>query len=148
MTARAAVLYGSSRGNTRKVVARLPEQLHFAVDVLDVAERPEPAALAPYSVLLFFASTWGDGELQKDMEAFLAGRALSLQGKRYAICELGNYYGYDDYEFGAMRIIRHHLEAAGGQELIEPFSMDSLPRKDWDGLARWCALLNAAMEPR
>jgi hypothetical protein len=35
------------------------------------------------------------------MERFLVRQHVDLSGKYYAICELGNYYGYDDFEFGA-----------------------------------------------
>lgn len=139
---KALVVFGSTRGNTRAVVGRLPALLRFPIDIVNVAELVGADTLKPYDLLIFFASTWGDGELQLDMERFLSRQALQLDGKRYVMCELGNYYGYDDFEFGAMRIMQHHLDAAGGIELMEPFSMDSLPRKDWNGLARWCGLLN------
>lgn len=136
------VVFGSTRGNTRVVVERLPSLLRFPIELVCVSELAGAEAFKPYDLLLFFASTWGDGELQVDMEHFFARPPLQLGGKHYVICELGNYYGYDDFEFGAMHIMRHHLEVAGGIELIEPFSMDSLPRKDWRGLARWCDVLS------
>jgi flavodoxin len=136
------IIFGSSRGNTRTVVRRVPPMLNFPVEVVDVKDVGQTGIPTEYDLFLFFASTWGDGELQADMENFLIGQSLNIPGKLYAICELGNYYGYDDFEFGAMRIIRHFLENGGGIEIIEPFSMDSLPRKDWDGLGRWCKLLN------
>ncbi len=140
------IVFGSTRGNTRTVAGRVPGMLEIAVDVMDVKNIGSTELLAAYDILVFFASTWGDGELQADMEDFLARHPLQLGGKPYAICELGNYYGYDDFEYGAMRIMRHYLEQGGGTEFVEPFSMDSMPRKDWDGLERWCKLLNARMK--
>jgi len=95
--------------------------------------------LAPYNVCLFFASTWGDGELQEDMESLFVRFKLDLTGKHFAVCELGNYYGYDDFEFGALHIMQHFLDASGGVELVEPFCMDSLPKKDWLGFESWSA---------
>jgi flavodoxin len=139
------VLYGSSTGNTRRVVSRLPEYLQFPVDIFDISTVMDAALLMQYDLLLFFASTWGDGELQADMEAFFVRQQIDLQGKPYAICELGNYYGYDDFEFGALRIMQHQLNLWRGCEFAEPFSMDSLPRKDWDGFTRWCDLLNRSV---
>jgi|GEM_PF-771223 len=136
------VIYGSTLGNTRLVVKRLPELLKFSVDIVDVKTLADSQVFHEYDLLLFFSSTWGDGELQADMESFLVREALRLDGKPYAICELGNYYGYDDFNFGAERILQYFLEAAGGIELVEPFSMDSLPYKDWVGLSRWCDLIN------
>lgn len=136
------VLYGSSTGNTHLVASRLSGQLQFLVDVIDICAVLDDALLMQYDLLIFLASTWGDGELQNDMEEFFVRHQIDLQGKPYAICELGNYYGYDDFEFGALRIMQHHLKLWGGREFVEPFSMDSLPRKDWDGLTRWSNLLS------
>ena len=143
---KALIIYGSTRGNTRLVANRMPEKLRFGADVLDVNLLQSTNVLRSYDLLLFLASTWGDGELQIDMEHFFASQHIDLSGKRYAICELGNYYGYDDFEFGALRIMQYHLQQWRGREFVEPFCMDSLPRKDWDGLARWCNLLNRAVE--
>jgi flavodoxin len=124
----------------------MPARLHFAADVLAIDLLDDPGLLRQYDLLLFLASTWGDGELQIDMEHFFARQRIDLSGKLYAICELGNYYGYDDFEFGALRIMQYHLQQWGAEEFVEPFCMDSLPRKDWDGFARWCNLLNRAVE--
>jgi flavodoxin len=143
---RCLALYGSTTGNTRMVALRLPEHMVFPVDVVDVGSVSETGALDGYDLLIFLASTWGDGELQVDMERFFVNCRMALDGKHYAVCELGNYYGYDDFEFGALRIIQHHLQLWGGHELVEPFSMDSLPRKDWAGFARWCDLINRTVK--
>jgi flavodoxin len=140
------IIYGSTRGNTRLVATRMPDKLTFHADVQDVKALRDVDVLHQYDVLVFLASTWGDGELQVDMERFLVGHPVDLSGKRYAICELGNYYGYDDFEFGALRILQYQLQQWGGRELVEPFCMDSLPRKDWTGFARWCNLLNRTVE--
>jgi flavodoxin len=139
---KALVIYGSTRGNTRTVVNRLPTLLDFPVHIADVKTLNGGDAFEDYDLLMFFASTWGDQELQVDMERFLAHQTLQLDGKPFAICELGNYFGYDDFGFGAERILRCRLEEWGGTELIEPFSMDSFPYRDWNGLTRWCDLLN------
>lgn len=136
------VIYGSTRGNTRTVVNRLPALLTFPVDIVDVKTLTDAKLFQEYDLLMFFASTAGDQELQIDMERFLTRETVQLRGKPYAICELGNYFGYDDFDFGAERILHHYLHEWGGTELIEPFSMDSFPHKDWNNLARWCNLLN------
>lgn len=143
---RALAIYGSSRGNTKLIVNRLPAHFTFHVDIVEASSILDADIIIKYDLLLFFASTWGDGELQIDMENFLISNHLNLNGKPYAICELGNYYGYDDFEFGAMRIMRNQLEQWNGYELIEPFSMDTFPRKDWNSLTCWCELLNHNVE--
>jgi flavodoxin len=139
---KALLLYGSSRGNTRLVAQRLAEWLEFEAELADVKDAPPADRLARFDLLIFLASTWGDGELQVDMEHFLARPLPVLDGKAYTICELGNYYGYDDFEFGALHIMQRQIRDSGAVEWYEPFCMDSLPRKDWGGLKRWCAGLN------
>lgn len=145
---RALVVFGSTRGSTRSVVKKLPTLLRFPFDTIDAAALADTRHLERYDLLLFFASTWGDGELQIDMEMFFVRCPLHLNGKPYAICELGNYYGYDDFEFGALRIMQHQLQHARGQEFVEPFSMDSFPQRDWQGLSNWCEAINAKVQER
>lgn len=139
---RALVIYGSTWGNTKTVVQRLPGLLSFSFNVVDVKTLADASALLSHDLLVFFMSTAGDQELQVDMEHFVIRQSVQLHGKPYGICELGNYYGYADFEFGAEKILRHTLQQWGGTEFVEPFVMDTFPHKDWNGLARWCNLLN------
>ena len=138
------VLFGSTRSSTRQVVNRLQSYLTFRYDTLDVRDLSDGHLLQSYELLLFLAPTYGDGELQDDMEAFLTQYADDLSGKHFSVCELGNYYGYDDFAHGAMPIIRHILLSLNATELVPPASMDSLPKKDWNTLETWCGLLNKA----
>jgi flavodoxin len=139
------ILFGSSTGNSRLVASRLLEMLKFSVDIIDVRVIENTALLLKYDLLILISSTWGDGELQPDMEKFLISCQADLKGKQYAICELGIYSGYDNFGFGAYQIMQHHLKLLGAYELVAPFSMDSLPRKDWNGLILWSNLLNYSM---
>jgi flavodoxin len=136
------VLYASSHGSTRAVVRRLAELVEFSFDCFDVKDLTDARSLDRYEWFLFLSPTYGNEELQPDMERFIVNFKLDMSGKYYAICELGNYYGYET-EFGAMKIIRYHLEQLTGRELIPPLSMDTLPKKDWQALATWCGKLNA-----
>jgi flavodoxin len=136
------ILYGSTRGSTERVVKALSKYLSFSYEVRNVKLLQNSDVLNQYDLLIFFAPTYGDEELQDDMENFLSICNNDLSGKFYAICELGNYYGYDDFSFGAMRIISHKLDILNAKQFIQPLSMDSLPKKDWDALERWCFLLN------
>ena len=135
------VLYASSHGSTRRVVKTLAETAQFSFDCFDVKSLTDSSSMDQYDVFLFFSPTYGNEELQQDMERFIVGFKLDMSSKYYAICELGNYYGYEA-DFGAMKIIRHHLEKLRGKELVGPLSMDSLPKKDWKALASWCGKLN------
>jgi len=142
---KALILFGSTTKNTRKAAERLPELLNFQADVLDVKKITDITVLSQYDFLIFMASTWGDGELQIDMENLFVRNQFDLNGKPYTICELGNYYGYDDFEFGASKVMQHYLQAWGGRELVESFSLDSLPKKDWHNFERWTGVINRAV---
>jgi flavodoxin len=135
------VLFASSRGSTRRVVKRLDEILEFSFDCFDVKSLKDSSSLEKYELLLFFCPTYGNEELPLDMERFIVNFKLDMSSKYYTICELGNYYGYET-DFGAMKIIRYHLEKLCGKEILSPLSMDSLPKKDWMALATWCGKLN------
>jgi flavodoxin len=136
------ILYGSTRGSTERVVEALSKYLTFYYEIKNVKSLQSSEILNQYDLLIFFSPTYGDEELQDDMEKFLSICNNDLSNKFYAICELGNYYGYDDFSFGAMKIIRRKLDALNAKQLIQPLSMDSLPKKDWNALEKWCQLLN------
>ena len=135
------VLYASSHGSTRRVVKTLAEMVQFQFDCFDVKSLTDLSSMNKYDVFLFFSPTYGNEELQLDMERFIIKFKLDMSNKYYAICELGNYYGYEG-DFGAMKIIRHHLKQLRGTELVSPLSMDSLPKKDWKAFGTWCGKLN------
>lgn len=143
---KAALLYGSTHGRTRKVVEEIVRRVAVQLDVFDVKSKPAPEKFADYDTLLFCVPTYGDEELQDDMEEFLQTFDLDLTGKRFAIAELGNYYGYDDYSFGAMAILRRRLLELHATELCQPLSLDSLPKVNWDQLGRWVDHLNARLK--
>ena len=141
---KAALLYSTEHGRTRKVVAETLKQLKIAPEVFDVAEGVSMEKLASFDLLIFFTPTYGDEELQDDMENFIAGFDLDLAGKQFVICELGNFYGYD-FAFGAMPIIRRRLLELHGAELCEPLSLDSLPKLNWGQLSRWITCVNESL---
>lgn len=136
-----AIIFGSTNGRTRRVVREVVAQLGRPIEAFDAGEGLTPERVAPFDTWLFFAPTYGDEELQPDLERFVFGLSRRLEGTRFAVCELGNYYGYDDLSFGAARIIRDRLMGLGACEFVEPASIDSFPQMDWDTLRRWTALL-------
>ena len=144
---KAALLYSSQHGKTRKVVAQVVKELWIAPEVFDVANGVDHATLAACDLLLFFTPTYGDEELHEDMENFLANFNVNLSTRCFVICELGNYYGYD-FAFGAMPILRRRLLELNGTELCTPLSLDSLPKLNWAHLTRWIDHVNQALHER
>lgn len=85
------IFYGSTTGNTEVVANRIAENLGVAAaDIHDVSSA-FPSETGDYDVLIFGASTWGDGDLQDDMHDFLDGvKVLDLTGKEIALFGCGD----------------------------------------------------------
>lgn len=134
-------LRGSPTGRTAQVVAAAVTRLGLPCDVAVVADAP---VLGQYDTVLLFTPTHGDEELQDAMETYLVG--LPPGGHSYVVCELGNYYGYDEPGFGAARTVQRHLDGLGWRERFPPLSLDSLPEVDWPALEAWVDRLGAELE--
>lgn len=140
MTSPTTVIYGSKLGHSKKVADKVAEKLHIS-RAINARQISDLAALKSdkRGPLCLIASTWGDGELQDDMEALLL-RSSNLQGYKICLIELGNYYGYDDFEFGALAIMEATLQKLGA-DVVKRLSLDSLPKIDWATLEAWLTSL-------
>lgn len=85
------IFYGSTTGATEQVAKGIASHLGVSEsDVHDVTQT-EPSAVGGYDVVLFGASTWGDGDLQDDMHDFLDGVSeLFLKGRYAAVFGCGD----------------------------------------------------------
>jgi len=142
---KSALIYASSHGRTASVVDRLLVQLNLKPEVFHIRHGAIPVDFERFELLLFVCPTYGLEELQEEMEEFFMTWQPDLRGHYFAVCELGNYYGYESFSFGALRILRDRLLALGGTEWCEPLSLDAFPRVAWPQLARWATLLNATL---
>lgn len=143
---KSALFYSTGHGRTKRVVEEALKHLNLTPEIFSVRDLAEPPSLDDVELLLFFCPTYGDEELQEDMERFLLSFRANLSGKFFVVCELGNYYGYDDFTFGAMKIIRARLIELGGAEFASPLSLDSLPKVHMAQLIRWVHYLNTRLE--
>lgn len=85
------IFYGTTTGTTEGVASEIAKALGVAdADVHDVS-KTAPSEVDKYDVLIFGASTWGDGDLQDDMQDFLNGvQAMDLKGKIAALFGCGD----------------------------------------------------------
>ena len=132
------IIFGSLTGNARRVAELIQQKLDAKLfNSKDFDNLDQIITLNHNSFeIVFVASTWGDGELQSDMENLLINSTILKSPAVCHIVELGNYYGYDDFEFGALFHIKRCTEQLGfysGRHL----SLDSMPRIDWDSLSNW-----------
>jgi flavodoxin len=138
-----ALLYATTFGHTKRVLTRFRMQIDIPGEAFQVPILS--SAIESYDSFIFFCPTYGDEELHPDFEKFLVN--LSLRNKTYALCELGNYYGYDDLQFGPARIIRPYLAKLGWQEFCPLLSLDSLPKINWPALDEWISIMKIAIKP-
>ena len=133
------IIYGSRTGNSWKVAHRIGQTLNckkiLNAKVLEASFANIDDAFRNTDINILIASTWGDGELQEDMERFLI-TSSELSDAKFIIIELGNYYGYDDFSFGAGKIMADIVSLKGGK-VIDMISIDSLPIIDWETVDKW-----------
>lgn len=117
------VVYGTKRGHAQRVASS------FLYPSFNLAKKPELT-----DVIIWVCPTYGDEEMLPKMEDYIL--SLTVRDKKYAICELGTYYGYENKEFGSAPILRHCLTKLGWREFAPSLSLDTLPI-DWDNLHLW-----------
>lgn len=85
------IFYGSTTGTTAHVAEMIAQRLSVSADNLHDVTQTAPSEVGAYDLLIFGASTWGDGELQQDMHDFLDGVAsLDLNNKYVALFGCGD----------------------------------------------------------
>lgn len=140
---KALLLYTSRFGRTRQVVREALRLLAIKPEVVEIGPDLAEDRLSDADLLLVFTPNYGDGELHEPMEEFLRRLKADLPMTRFAICELGNYGGYDDFSFGALHKVRTILLSLNAIELCQHLSLDSMPRLDSRQLDRWINMVNA-----
>lgn len=131
-----AVLYCTKSGHTKKIVDKVAQYFNFKYSLLNVKENP---CLDGYDLIIIFCPTYGDEELPLEMEDYLVSVNFN---KNYAVCELGNYFGFDDFEYGASHIIKSILDLKKCKEVLKSFSLDSFPKIEYNGFEEWCQGIN------
>ena len=107
------IFYGSTTGNTKDVAVQLATALGGA-DLHDVATDKTPPI--GYDLVILGASTWGCGDLQDDMAAYLRTvAACDLAGKTAAVFGLGDQSGFGDTFVDGMADMARALRSAGAR---------------------------------
>ena len=103
---------------------------HFKCDFVAAEDNPDISA---YDTVLLVLSNVGDEELPQPMEDYLF--ALKDRDKKYLVCELGNYFGFEAY-CGCKKVAFKILDDLGWSR-VSDVSIDSLPDLDTDSLDEW-----------
>lgn len=107
----------------------------IVAEFFDLPTIPIPQVLPNFNRIIIVCPTYGDEELPLEIEDFLI--ELNINDKEYALCVLGNYFGYEREEFGPAKIIRYELAEKNWKLLSSPLSLDSVPQIDWECLKCW-----------
>lgn len=85
------VFYGSTTGTTEQVAKEIAADMGVKnKDIYDV-RNTAPSTLGDYDVILIGSSTWGDGEIQDDMQDFIDGvGVMNLTGKYVGVFGCGD----------------------------------------------------------
>jgi len=124
-------------GSSASIVERIKTKLDIVIDFRNVIEKQNSSDINGYDYIVFLTATYGDQELQDDIEKFVISITQDLTGKKFCVCELGNYYGYEDYFFGSAQIIENYLLSKNCNKHLQITSIDTLPRMDWRAVDHW-----------
>lgn len=110
--ARIGIFYGSTDGNTERIVGQIQEALGGEdVAALHNVDSATADDMEPYDFLILACPTWDIGELQEDWDGFIDElEDADLEGKKVAYVGLGDYEGYPDTYQDALGIIHERIE--------------------------------------
>lgn len=110
------LFYGSDTGYTEGVANQILELIGASqIEVHDI-NRAKPADFVPYQRIIIGLSTWHDGELQSDWDAFYENfQSIDFAGKTVAFFGLGDQIGYGDYFIDGVGILGDVVYENGGQ---------------------------------
>ena len=121
------VIYGSSTGNTETAAKWVREALSAAgvkADILNAADI-KAAAIAPYDLIIFGSSTWGQGEIQDDFLGVYDGLTEKvLCGKEVAVFGCGDSDMFPDNFCQAVDMIAGKAKECGAEVMGELFKID------------------------
>jgi flavodoxin len=118
------VVYDSRNGKTEFIARKIPGIVKNINDDFSFDN---------FDLIVFVCPTYGDEELPPEMEKFII--CLDVV-KKFTVCETGNYYGFDDFSFGARKIIENWLKDSGW-EMLNGFSLDTYEPINWRPFEKW-----------
>lgn len=122
-----AVIYGSSTGNTEtaaKWVKAALSETGVKAEILNAADI-KAASVAPYDLIVFGSSTWGQGEIQDDFMGVYDGLTADiLNGKKVAVFGCGDNDMFPDNFCQAVDLIAEKSKECGAEIIGEPFKID------------------------
>jgi len=115
--AKIGIFFGSTEGNTERIVTQLQKALGGEPDVvLHNVNSSSGDDLQPYPNLILACPTWDIGELQEDWGSFIDEiENLDYAGKNVTFVGLGDADGYPDTYQDAMGLIYNRIKDKGAK---------------------------------
>lgn len=113
--AKIGIFYGSTDGNTERVVTQIQTLLGGEpVAVLHNVNSASADDMQPYPYLILACPTWEIGQLQEDWDSFIDElQDVDYTGKKVAYVGLGDADGYPDTFIDAPGIIHDRIKDKG-----------------------------------
>lgn len=109
------IFYGSTEGNTERVVTAIQQKLGGEVTAaLHNVNSATADDIAPYANVILACPTWEIGQLQEDWESFVDELGdVDWNGKKVTYVGLGDADGYPDTFLDALGIIHDRIKDKG-----------------------------------
>lgn len=142
------IIYATETGNSQDLAERTAEKAEeagFEVETLDAADY-DVNDLSSLECLVFFGSTWGEGEPPESSwdfhDALIEGDPIDCSNLKFAVVGLGDKEYEQFCEFG--KRVDAALEKNGGTRLVDRQDLDAEYELDY---AAWAKNFFAAVEP-
>ena len=122
------VIYSHNGGNAQRVADIVAGKL--ACPLYTVTAAPD---VSQYSPIIFVIPNRGDEELPAQVEDYLCG--LTVRGKPYHLCELGSFFGLEEYK--GCKVVIERLLWSLGWSVLSVVSVDSTPTVDMAAVEGW-----------
>lgn len=113
---------------------------HLSCEFVTAEDNPD---INTHDIVIFVIPNTGDEEIVQPMENYLLGLTGTCP-KQYAVCELGNYFGFENY-CGCKKVAFKILDTFNWT-LFSDVSLDSLPKLDEAGLEKWLVELDYSIK--
>jgi flavodoxin I len=109
------IFFGSTEGNTERVVNQIKDLLGDDAELHNV-NSASAEDMQPYPNLILACPTWEIGQLQEDWDAFIDQiEEVDYAGKKVTYLGLGDADGYPDTFLDAMGIIHDRIKDKGAR---------------------------------
>ena len=114
------LIYGSDTGVTEEISLKIKEKFkNYNIERHNIANINEDIILS-FDFLIFGLSTWYDGDLQSDWEAYFDDfKKIDFSDKLVAIYGLGDQWGYEDYFVDGIGMIANEVIKNNGKLIGE-----------------------------